>query len=816
MQGNDEDTGLVPNDSSYDKTNPASNNNYIRPVTAPLDNPVTLSNNQWGIALPGSTLYPGKYSREEDYSYNPTTNANQATLNTTTYAAIPSKGSSSEQNSNLIIKTDSPANQQSGDSYTIYYGVKVSPTIQAGTYSAEVTYTATAIIPLPTLTRLIINDSIPANQTSEFAIEGTNLDTVSSIKLCLRDQQQTSTTNCYEPTKINTYLDNTTSTRGTVLSFTNPEIEQPGIYDLYAISPAGEVKLEQPFYVQEESICRSGDPNSDCQVDIDDNMIPIYYDEAESNAEGKAIWKVANPNNPGSWYDYTNKKWANAVTLKDQSTIDKYKDNPGAIVDNNDVLGYWVYIPRYAYEVQRPNAVDRVVADEYPLPDNKETNSHNSHSIRNNFSIHFETDKDTKKTPADSCNLGIKTAEDMWEETKPIGYDSTNEDNAGPNSANVLAKDYRTTCVNESNGTITRDYHDTLAKDIPEDNTTTWATHPAFSWGTKETGYTELNGIWVGKFETTGTKTSPTVKPNQHANVYEYIGTFYTMARSIGVGTYDPTNNGGNSISGIKQNSHNLKTTTSHMLKNSEWGAVAYLASSIYGAGTNNVSINSAYPTTSDDADGSTSSYGITGCGPKDVNRDMGTYNDGTPLNSTTIESPTACSTDPELGPKRAYNGEIGVLASTTNNVYGIYDMSGGAFEYVVGNSSASPNESYTDAYFINPTKPPYVDIYLSTDFSSSNRPNWSASTDEEFYPNDICTWGNCGGHALHETKLYQSVSNTNQSWGGVRSYFANTSYRWFIRGGGANRGSDAGLFDLSSSVGNGYSNYGFRAVLSP
>ena len=134
--------------------------------------------------------------------------------------------------------------------------------------------------------------------------------------------------------------------------------------------------------------------------------------------------------------------------------IDKYKDNPGAIVDNNDVLGYWVYIPRYAYEVQRPNAVDRVVADEYPLPDNT-----------------VETDKDTKKIPASSCNLGITTAGQMWID-KPIGDDSTDEDNAGPNSTNVLAKDYRTTCVNESNGTITRDYHDTLAKDIPEDNTT--------------------------------------------------------------------------------------------------------------------------------------------------------------------------------------------------------------------------------------------------------------------------------------------------------------------------------------------------------
>ena len=827
LQGNGGETALVPNDFGYDETtNPNSNNNYIHPVTdstanqpAPLDKPVTLSNNQWGIALPDSTLYQGKYFEEKDYD-----SANQSTLANTTYAAIPSKGNDND----LIAQLDHPANPEDGAQFTIYYGVKVSPTIQAGTYSAEVTYTATAILPpLPTLTRLIINDSIPANQTSEFAIEGTNLDTVSSIKLCLRDQQQTSTTNCYEATDINTYLDDATSTRGTVLSFTNPEIEQPGIYDLYAISPVGEVKLEQPFYVQEESICRSGDPNSDCIVDKDANMIPIYYDGNTEN--GEAIWKVAKPNdsnNPGSWYDYTNKKWANAVTVtKAALDANKYQ-NPGTTIDNNDVLGYWVYIPRYAYEVQRPNAVDRVVADEYPLPDNKVTNDHNSHSIRNNFSIHFETDKDTKKTPASSCNLGIKTAGDMWNDGTPNIF-------SGPDNTNIKAKDYRTTCVNESNGTITRDYHDTLAKDIPEDNTTTWATHPAFTWsdGT-EAGTTELNGIWVGKFETTGTITNPTVKPNQHANISERTGNFYTMAKHIGI--YDENNTGGNDVTGNGTtlnaqgewtSLHNLKTTTSHMFKNSEWGAVAYLASSIYGAGTNNVSINSAFPITSADADISTPSsrfgYGITGCGPKDINRSVGYYNsvatstgetiDLPALSSSHIEDPLACGDT-----AHSYIGNIGVLASTTNNVYGIYDMSGGANEYVMGNLSDSPNET-SNLNFSNPTKPPYVDIYLSTDFSLSNKPDyWSASDSIDVYPNDLCTWSDCGGHALHETKLYQTVSGPTQSWDNDYSYFANSDDRWFLRGGDADSGSTAGLFNSDNFTGYFYYNNGFRAVLSP
>ena len=40
------------------------------------------------------------------------------------------------------------------------------------------------------------------------------------------------------------------------------------------------------------------------------NMIPVYYDEAN------AVWRKADSGNSGSnWYNYDNKKWANAVTV---------------------------------------------------------------------------------------------------------------------------------------------------------------------------------------------------------------------------------------------------------------------------------------------------------------------------------------------------------------------------------------------------------------------------------------------------------------------------------------------------------------------
>ena len=935
------------NDGTANLVNANDNSKVIPtlPNTVTIKNATKLTDNTWGVALPyGDWLASGYYNDEADYLSN-----DQSTLVNTVWTSMDYINSLLDDERGVASQTATgPATRH------IYYGVRVDnpDKLLAGDYQIKVTYTATATIPTPILTKLILNDSVQQNQTSEFAIEGANLDTVSSIKLCPTGQQpDTTNTNCYEvPSEdIDTYLDDTTSsTKGTVLSFTNPAISEPGTYDLYTISPAGQTKLDQPFIVQEKSICRNGDLNSDCQVDIDDNMIPIAYDETNQQ------WNIVTDNDlttQSSWYDYTNKQWANAVTLRDDyeagavcvrasdEPIDPEPDGPGTggsggwedvfpiqnsagesritienlidmyssdvsedqlanfalsgssiavsndgtcadtnllsasvtrytpllwsrlisannseielagsdyTLDNPDIrnlfnkaiLGYWVYIPRYAYEVQRPNAIDRVVTDEYPLPDNvnitgDDDSPYNKHSIRNEFSIHFETVTDIKKTPAETCNiLNITSPDQMWANGTPT-------EEAGPDNTNILAKDYRTGCAAPGNtNNISRLYTDANEKG---DNTT-WATHPAFSWLDNDGNGEELNGLWIGKFETTGKVNAPTIKPNQHANVFENIGEFYTMARSIGTGTYDPTNNGGNTIFyGITQNSHNLNKATSHMLKNSEWGAITYLASSKYGAGTNNVSINSARPSKSADADiaypSSDYRWGTTGCGPNNINRSTTAYSsvatstgetvDLPALSSSHIEDPLACG-----DVDHSYIGNIGQLASTTNNVYGIYDMSGGASEYVMGNLTGydDQSESSSTRYTENPIKPPYVDLYKESPYgnftsglygSTNNPVAWSNTSYEFLWNNDICTWGTCGGHALHETKQYQSasglvlsVSSLTQSWGDDYSYFLQSSSRWFRRGGIASDGSYAGLFRSESFEGGtgGYS--GYRSVL--
>ena len=483
----------------------------------------------------------------------------------------------------------------------------------------------------------------------------------------------------------------------------------------------------KPEPVVDPTICKSGDPKNDCQVDLDPNMIPVKYTGSTTNAQWTSLAKPEDAAHQGEWYDYkdnSNKdtKWANAVTVKDPS---KYK-NQTKVVDQSDILGYWVYIPRYAYEVMRRDGTDK------PIP-------------AQNFLIHFEKKTDTKRHPAACSTTG---------------------------------KDYRTQCG------LDRSY----IKGRPS-NQGTWATHPAFTFGTKE-----LNGIWFGKFETTGTNTQPTVLPNErhieglHSGI-QYIGGLYALAKTMGVN--DPNNVGGNT-SGVNtsQNNHHLAKLSSHMVNNNDWGAATYLSASKYGAGYNGVQINA----NGVDYD---NSQGTTGCGPWE-NGNTGSYgNSGLAIDHKgisvgTLGTQQACSSDGI----RAYNSTLGQLASTTNNPTGIYDMSGGSYEYVAASYSNDLNSSST-SYFSQAAHPPYVNTYNFSNFNS-------------------CIYQTCGGQALYEVNNGNSAGNNN--WNGNSSYLVDAfqGWYWLGRGGFYYGGSSAGLFDSISS--NGDDGYGsaFRVALAP
>ena len=435
-------------------------------------------------------------------------------------------------------------------------------------------------------------------------------------------------------------------------------------------------------------ICQAGNTNSSCIVTLDPNMIPVKYTGTTTNAQWTS---VADPEAANSgWYDYANKQWANAITVKPEA-LSKYRGQ-NKVVDQADILGYWVYIPRYRYKVLRYSGSDPAVPAQ-------------------NFTIEFENKQSTKAIPT-------------------------------------------------ANGT--------------------WATHPAFTFGTKE-----LNGIWFAKFETTGATDQPTVLPNEahisggYSGMNRKVGNFYSLSKTLGIN--DPQNVGGGDFT-TTQNNHHLAKLSSHMVNNNDWGAATYLSASKYGAGYNKVQINASSAE-------HIYSLGTTGCGPQ-ASGNTSVYRD-----SGTLGTPQACG-----NADRAYNGTLGQLASTTNNPTGIYDMSGGGSEYVAASYSDNLNNSSTESFGLV-AHPPYVNTYNFKNFNS-------------------CTYQTCGGQALYETNL--SDSDGSGQWNGNYSYFVRSSDPWFCRGGGYYAGSSVGLFVASDDMGlaisyNSYSDvYAFRVALAP
>ena len=281
-----------------------------------------------------------------------------------------------------------------------------------------------------------------------------------------------------------------------------------------------------------------------------------------------------------------------------------------------------------------------------------------------------------------------------------------------------------------------------------EDNS--WYTPDAFTFGDQE-----LSGIWVGKFETSSSDPSATggggnttdldamIKPN--VTSWRYINV--SNAFNVGLKMNDEGNRYGFSS--------NVDT---HMMKNSEWAIVAYLSQSAYGklGNTNFTGANKEiYQNKSD-------SY-ITGC----------SY--GSPSNENT-----------DYGCQYTYDINInGTGASTTGNIYGIYDMSGGAWEMLMANY----NDMIGDSGFSTMPDSKYYNKYTTDNVLNA------------------CNGGVCTSHGLSKTA----------SWYNDARNMVSEEYPWLVRGGYHENGIGAGVFGFSRTnvlggVGSGNS---FRLAMS-
>ncbi len=306
-------------------------------------------------------------------------------------------------------------------------------------------------------------------------------------------------------------------------------------------------------------------------------------------------------------------------------------------------------------------------------------------------------------------------------------------------------------------------------------------THPAFTLGDKD-----LNGIWVGKFEVGYNQNGDNGNPIEDTSSWttsKATINFINNKRVIVKPNVNSWQN--NTIQNFFLSLYNYnRSLESHMMKNTEWGAVAYLSHSIYGIGSN-ININNAYDL-------------VTGIGAN--------------ANTNQEKRPGDYGNSKQIDKTQPYNSGAGYLASTTGNITGIYDMCGGVTEYMAAYRGETVGESgFTDDTELKTTYKNYVDIYAAdSDSTTYTKRILGDATGEmgpfyQYYDGD----GTAGQGSTPGTLRYHS------SWYTSLSSFINTNSPWFVRGGHYADGGLASQFYFTRGTGTFVSFFGTRLVLA-
>ena len=490
---------------------------------------------------------------------------------------------------------------------------------------------------------------------------------------------------------------------------------------------------------------------------LTDNLVPVYYDEEIGT------WKTANYDNKNNqWYNYSEKKWANAVLLTETKRNDMTKDANGNYVpdqvvgdtEESGTLAFYVWIPRYKYKVWNK---DKVIG----------TDSYDAY----NTGIDIIFEHGTNTTGTIECNYDF---------TKVATETVRNEECTG------------------SNG----DYY----------------THPAFTFGEDE-----LTGFWMGKFELSSvggtidnvggsidtstaafaTNISPLILPNVISWRFSPIDIYWKNINDI------------NSNSNIYGLNYDKTSIDSHMITNLEWGAVVYLSHSKYGTcgngicqdiGINNSGKKLEYTFKFNDRS-IINSVIYTGRSKGDF---FETSGDNYSLYGTyTYDGRVINSDDGAIGLYDKNNILLGSKASTTGNIYGVYDMSGGSNCFTMGSISNSSNSfvfnsNYSDYEFENfiyTGNEKYLTAYAygttNKDQTAYNRTRLGDALGEVIV--DLNTFGWYGN--------YIGFLRYNNSNGKL--------YQWLARGGDYNVDSYHGVFDTAPTYGVYATNSSTYAILA-
>ena len=489
-------------------------------------------------------------------------------------------------------------------------------------------------------------------------------------------------------------------------------------------------------------------------------MTPIKFTMPTEDKMGET---VETTEDDGGWYSYgitsETKKWANAKT------------EDGSM---------WVWIPRFAYRVDKEKQVIDVVFLQ-GTTDNYFDENGELQTAKRQKSVDETIDATTGYTvhPAFTDESSIKFANGGWDKELTgiwvakfdAGYAS------GNNTATVKASSVKYT------PSKVRTYRTERGTD--EDDS-----EDARNW---------LDGIY-GE-----TKTSikyPTFQGVTYAMNYINHNDCFNIAKTL--------NESGN-IYGLS-----TSDSDSHLMKNSEWGACSYLSLSKYGLynvdiKANSVNLNSGNRKRTETAgkSGVDSVYAVTGCSAG-----------GT---KTTIEKLNALTANKaDTTGAYVWNQKNGQKSSTTGTIYGVYDMSGTVWErtaaYIAnghgylkgfgasisydGNTLKEESTKYTTVYPFNEKDSEGNKV---TDIDIASRQNFVANS--KIY-----------GDAVRETnpgKAGTSEDGWNySSWTNDFSYFPALYSPFFARGDYFWNGLRAGVCAFILRDGGSDFGCGFRAVI--
>ena len=410
--------------------------------------------------------------------------------------------------------------------------------------------------------------------------------------------------------------------------------------------------------------------------------------------------------NQDNWYDYENQKWANATT-KDGS--------------------YWVWIPRYAYKIESGCYTN--TAGTIAVKFLKET----SNKDASNTEI-----KTTYPTVSSTGAMQDYVVHPSFTNGKANNYMNGEwRDNIAGYWVAKYAAGFQASTTDASDATKVVNGNDTIV--YSNEKYTTYNTN----YGTNAISQ-DLSKLPEMSY--------PVFKPLTYAYNNISIGDSYTLSKRIATAS---------SFYGL-----NSSKTDSHLIKNSEWGAVAYLAQSSCGRNGTEVSMNS-----------------------KNVN------------NSTK-----------NIYALTGYSGETakGVDASTTNNMSGVFDMRGCVWErtsaYI---TNGADNLKYGSSFVAVTTENKEAYKTLSTEYATVY-PHDSTNLGTTYNTKKSLTYG--FGDAILETS---ARTTTTDGWNEDFSYYPYYAIPFFERGGHCDgTAANTGSFAFDPTGGVAHMNFGFRSIL--